>query len=220
MLIEKNSIVVFAGDSVTDADRNYDRDPGGWDSWGHGYVTLINDAMTALAPQLKAEIINSGVNGDDIKLLAARYDHDVLRFKPDYVTVMVGINDVWRHFDREFQHWNQPKVEPDEYRQIYHALIDKTKPTVKRMIIMSPFMWELNHDDPMRHALLAYQKIGKELAAQNDLMYIDAQAAVDDFLHQASYYVATPDRVHPSEQGAMVIAKKWLDAVGFDWSAK
>lgn len=216
MLFEPNATIVCAGDSVTDAGRNYQAEPAGWDSWGQGYVALLNAALTAGRPDARLAVINAGVNGDTIVKLAARWDRDVLAHQPNYVSIMIGINDVWRFFDSQFRR-RLDLVDVDLYRRTYQDLIDKTKAAGATPLLVSPVMWELNLDDPMRHALLAYQAAARALATTNGLLYIDAQAAVDRFLKQASVFGITMDRVHPNLQGSAVLAKAWLDAVGFDW---
>ncbi|WP_225046592.1 GDSL-type esterase/lipase family protein [Lacticaseibacillus kribbianus] len=218
MLFEPNTTIVCAGDSVTDAGRNYDAEPGGWDSWGQGYVALINAALTAGAPAARLSVINAGVNGDTVVKLAARWDQDVLAHHPDYVSIMIGINDVWRFFDSQFRR-RADLVDVALYTKTYQELIDRTQKAGATPLIVSPVMWELNLEDAMRAKLVAYQQAAAKLAAANGLLYIDAQAAVNRFLDQASVFGITMDRVHPNLQGSAVIAKAWLDAVGLDWRA-
>ena len=66
---------------------------------GDGYVHLINAYTTALLPQMELMIVNRGVSGDTVVDLKKRWKDDVLAFHPDWVTIMIGVNDVWRHFD-------------------------------------------------------------------------------------------------------------------------
>ncbi|GBG95456.1 esterase [Ligilactobacillus salitolerans] len=215
MLLKKNSTIVFAGDSVTDANRDYAAIPGDFESFGDGYVRIVSAALTTMYPDLNTMVVNAGVNGDDINLLAKRWDQDVLGAKPDYVAILIGINDTWRWFDSTFRH-NQNLVTPEKYRAQYQGLIDRTKDQAQ-VIIMSPFMFELNQADPMRAKLQVFQDIAQELASVNGLQYIDLQATVDKYLSQQSSYTVTKDRVHPKFSGAMLVARKILAALDVDW---
>lgn len=218
MLLEKNSKLIFIGDSVTDCGRDYNAEPAGWGSLGNGYANLVNAALTALYPEYRIMVINKGVNGNDILKLSARWQQDVLDLKPDYVSVLIGVNDVWRHFDNAVFQQRADLVDLALYRQKYQELIDQTKPQVKQMMIMSPAMFEPNHQDPMRVQVDQYRQVAAELAHKNGLLYIDTQKAIDHFLETTSSYILTQDRVHPGDyKGHMLMANTWLNAIDFDW---
>ena len=42
---------------------------------------------------------NSGVSGNTSRDLLQRFDSDVVALNPDWVSICIGINDVWRQFD-------------------------------------------------------------------------------------------------------------------------
>lgn len=216
MQLQKYANLVFVGDSVTDCGRDYDADPAGWGSFGDGYVSLINASLTARYPDYEIMVANKGVNGNDILKMRQRWQKDVLDLKPDYVSILIGINDVWRHFDGVFQHLNN-LVDLNLYRQTYQDLIDQTKPVTNEIFIMSPFMFEPNHEDAMRSLVDQYREVAESLARENHLVYIDVQEAVDHFLTMQSGYILSSDRVHPNLQGHMLVASTWLNAIYFDW---
>lgn len=215
MRLEKRSRLVMIGDSITDCGRNYDAAPAGGGSFGDGYVNLVNACLTGLAPSYGVMVVNKGVNGNTIRDLKKRWQKDVLDLKPDYVSVMIGINDVWRHFDGVLQQTEQ--VNQEEYRRTYDELITETKPKVKDIFIMSPFMIEPGRQDPMRRMVDEYAKIARETADRHGLLYIDVQKKIDAFLEELSPYIICGDRVHPNVQGHMIVAKAFLDRIGFSW---
>lgn len=217
MKLEKNKKLIFIGDSVTDAGRNYAADLAGYDSWGNGYVNLINAALTAIYPDYQTMVINQGVNGNDILKLAARWQQDVLALKPDYVSILIGVNDAWRHFDTAVFQQRDDLVDADLYTKTYQKLIDQTKSVTDKIIVVSPFMFEPNHNEKMRTMVEQFAAIAKQLAVKNNLLYVDVQSKVDQFLTQQSSYILTQDRVHPNVQGSMLVAKTWLDAIDFNW---
>lgn len=213
--LEKNSTLIMIGDSVTDCDRAYDAVPAGWNSFGNGYVSLVNAALTGLAPEARIGVYNKGVNGNTVVDLKERWQRDVLDLRPDYVSVMIGINDVWRHFDSIMQ--PVLKVDEETFRCTYQELVEKTLPRVKGMWIMGPFMMVESRDYPMRVMVEKYAAIAREIAQAHDICYIDTQKRMDAFMEKLPAYMISSDHVHPNLQGHMILAKAFLDAVGFEW---
>lgn len=212
MLFEKKDRLLFMGDSITDSGRNYDAMPAGWSSWGDGYVNLLNAYTTALLPETELMVVNRGVSGNTVVDMAARWQTDALDFQADWVTIMIGVNDVWRHYDGTFPQVIQ--VDAGQFEQVYRELIEVTLPKVKGIILLSPFMVEGRLDDPMRQQVDQYRAIVEKLAADYQLPYGNVQAKVDEFLQHQSSYVLSSDRVHPSLAGHLLIAQAWLEATG------
>ena len=210
MLFEKNDRILFMGDSITDCNRNYQAVPAGWSSWGDGYVNLINAYTTALLPEKELMIANRGVSGDTIIKLKERWQKDVLEFHPDWVTIMIGVNDVWRHYDGVF--CQEEMVDLQTFEAVYRQLIEQTLPHVKGIILLSPFMIEARTNDPFRQEVDQYRLVAKKLAKEFNLTYGNVQEKFDEFLAHQSSYVLAPDRVHPSLAGHLLIAKTWLEA--------
>ncbi|WP_412990207.1 GDSL-type esterase/lipase family protein [Pediococcus siamensis] len=154
-------------------------------------------------------------NGNGIHQLTNRWQTDILDLRPDYVFILIGINDVWRWFDSNFQH-NIALSTPESYYQEYKHLIEETLPQTKNIFVLSPFMFELNSKDLMRKKLQKYQVLAKKVAHQNNLQYIDIQVAIDRFLKSQSPYIVTKDRVHPNFSGHMFVANIILNSIGFD----
>lgn len=213
MLFEKNARIVFMGDSITDSGRNYDAKPAGWSSWGDGYVSLINGYTTAFLPDKELMIVNRGINGHRINDLQDRWQKDVMDFKADYVTVKIGVNDVYGNFGGAFNH-DDRIVNVETYERIYRELIEQTLPTVKGMILLSPFLVESNMHDPIRRMVDEYRSVVEKLAKEYNLPYGDVQAEIDEFLKVQPGLELSYDRVHPVLAGHVLIAKTWLKAVG------
>ena len=211
MDLEKNQRLLFMGDSITDCGRDYKAKPAGWSSWGDGYVNLINGYTTAFYPELELMVVNRGISGDRVTDLKSRWETNVLEFQPDWVTVMIGINDVWRHFDGTFCQDQQVSIEC--FEQTYRELIECTLPNVKGMTLLSNFMVEANLNDKMRMMSDEYRQVTKRLAEEYQLHYGDVQVEVDKFLEHQSSYVLSSDRVHVSLAGHFIIANTWLKAI-------
>ncbi|WP_390405492.1 SGNH/GDSL hydrolase family protein [Lacticaseibacillus jixiensis] len=216
MLLNKNDTLLFTGDSVTDCGRDRNGYPGTSESLGDGYPNLISAALTAIYPELTIKVQNTGVSGDTTNELLARWDQDVVQQHPDYVSILIGVNDVWRHFDAPFYHPSD-LVTPESYRANYQAMIDAVKDQVKDIIIISPFFFEPDRSNPMRAMVDQFRGIAEDLAKTNGLRYVDVQSVVDHYLTLHASYILTADRVHPNIKGHMLVANTFLQAIGFDW---
>jgi len=108
---------LFIGDSITDCHRLADPE-----RLGDGYVRLIRDYLAAKSPADCPQIINSGTSGHKITDLRDRWQRDLLAHRPDLVSIMIGINDVWHALMPGGQ-----GVPIEEYIQTYRELLEKTK---------------------------------------------------------------------------------------------
>lgn len=215
MLLQDGQRIVFTGDSVTDSNRKRPVGEGLWDGVGNGYVRLLHTIINTFHPEEIIRISNTGVSGNNILDLEARWQQDVMELKPDWVSIMIGINDVWRRFDEPDIF--EGHISHQKYEEVYDNLIKKTLPHVKGMILMAPYFMEPNKQDPMRMAVEEMGAAVKRLADKYHLCYVDTQKAFDNyFQYRHPDYVAW-DRVHPNQVGAMILARAWLDAVGFEW---
>ncbi len=212
MLFEKKDTVLFIGDSISDYDRARPVGEGLFNAWGQSYVACAGALLSCMYPELGLRIINMGISGNQVRDLKDRWQTDVFDLKPDWVSVLIGINDVWRQFDSP--QMPETHVSPEEYEATYEALIQETLPRVKGMILMTPYYMEPNQQDPMRARMDQYGAIVKKLAQKYDLTLVDLQAGWDHlFQYMHSTNIAW-DRVHPNQTGCMYIAKQFLAAVG------
>lgn len=215
MLIQNGERIVFTGDSVTDFDRKRPVGEGLGEGVGTGYVRLIHTLVNTMHPEEVLRISNTGVSGNNILDLEARFQEDVLDLNPDWVSVLIGINDVWRRFDEPDIY--EKHISPQKYEEVYQSLIERTLPHVKGMILMTPYFMEPNRRDPMRQAMDEMGAVVKKLAGAYALPCVDTQQVFDEyFRYRHPDYIAW-DRVHPNQVGAMLIARAWLNTAGFKW---
>lgn len=215
MIFEHNSTLLCIGDSITDCGRV--RPVGKSSGLGSGYVNLINALIQAWNPEANLTVLNTGISGDTIRNLKARWQTDVIDLKPDYLSIMIGVNDVWRKFDSP----NNPEraVPIDEYITTYKELIAGTKDKVKKIILITPFLSEKDKNEPMMNLLLNYIEAVKEIAKENGFILVDMQEVFDKYLACGmDAKMIAEDRVHPSQTGAMIIAKTFLECCGFDFT--
>lgn len=220
MKLSKYDTLLFVGDSITDCGRARPIGEGGNGALGHGYVTQVDALIQAIYPELGIRVLNTGIGGDTVDHLKERWTSDVLDLKPDWLSILIGINDVWRQVGKPKDIDQDSKLQ--HYEQELSELVATTRPQVKGMVLMSPYIFESNVNDTMREGMIKYGKVVKKIAAQHDAIYVDLQAAFDAIAE----HVYLPslafnwDRVHPDQPGHMTIAREFLRGIDFTWDRK
>lgn len=216
MKLNSNQKLVFIGDSITDCGRAHPIGEGSGGALGNGYVAQTDALLRAVYPELAARIINVGISGNTVRDLKSRWERDVMDLKPDWLSVMIGTNDVWRQFDSALR--PETHVYLGEFEQTLGELVTRVRPQVQGLVLMSPFYLEANLDDAMRATMDVYGAAVKKIAEQFDAVFVDTQAAFD----KQWEYVYPPslglDRVHPDQAGHMIITRAFLNGISFDWN--
>ncbi|HEU5101798.1 MAG TPA: SGNH/GDSL hydrolase family protein [Roseiflexaceae bacterium] len=213
--IHPNSKLVMIGDSITDCERARPVGEGLFEALGKGYVNLVHSLLSAATPERRVRVVNMGTGGNTVRDLAARWQTDVLDLQPDWLSIMIGINDVWRQFDSPLQ--TEIHVPIGEYTETLTRLVASTRPRLKGLVLMTPYFIEPNRADPMRAQMDRYGAVVREVAAGHDAVFVDTQAAFDGVLEHMHPMTLAWDRVHPTLAGHMVLARAFLSAVGFEW---
>jgi lysophospholipase L1-like esterase len=195
----RTNILVFAGDSITDSGRDR-TDPA---SLGDGYVRLIAEAVAGD----DAIVVNHGIAGDRAVDLSARWD-DVLASDPDLLTVYIGVNDMWRRFDSD------DPTSADEFESTVAQLLTAARDAgVQRLMLVEPFFVPVREDqagwledlDPKRAAV-------RRLAERFEATWVPLHERVSAAVAEHGAAAIAPDGVHPTAQGAAIIADAWLAA--------
>lgn len=215
MKIQPNTKLLMLGDSITDCGRVRPIAEASRDALGTGYVSLINACLTATSPQARIRIVNMGVSGNTVRDLAARWSSDVVGLNPDWLSILIGINDVWRQFDTRLQ--IEEHISLDEYARTLETLIRTTRPQLKGLVLMTPYFIEPNRADPMRAKMDEYAAVVRKLAERYQAILVDTQAAFDSVLAELHPMALAGDRVHPNLTGHMILARAFLKAVDYTW---
>ncbi|MGE9290447.1 MAG: SGNH/GDSL hydrolase family protein [Puniceicoccales bacterium] len=208
MLFESGDTLLFIGDSITDCGRA--RPVGEGAGLGSGYVSLVNSALGARFPETAVRVLNTGIGGNRVIDLEARWEQDVFDLKPQWVSIMIGINDVWRQFDGGVSKF---QVGPELFRSTLSKLVEETASKVKGIVLMSPYFLEANPGDPMRALMDEYGAIVKAVAENAGCPFVDTQAAFDRYLAKRPTQTLCGDRVHPNLVGHQIIADAFLAAI-------
>ncbi len=207
MLFQAGQRVLFIGDSITDCDRRSLAAP-----YGDGYVNLVRAFVTARHPQVRLTWFNRGVSGDTVRDLARRWERDVVALQPDWLSVMIGINDIWRGYQPELAH---DAVPIDEYEVTLRSLLRQAvDQTACRLILADPYIIEPDPLEPQRAQTDRYGEVVARLASDFDAVHVQTQLAFNRVLAVSAPEDWAEDRIHPNLPGHAVIAGTFLDAIG------
>lgn len=215
MIFENMDRIIFAGDSVTDMGSAQPVGEGLFDNMGHGYPRVIESLVTATYPELSIRLRTPAPAAIRRKTCLARYERDVLSLNPQWVSICIGINDVWRQFDSPAL--TDQAVDPVEYEENLRTMIEQAKMVAKGVIVCTPYYMEPNKSDFMRARMQEYVDICERLAEEYGCRFVNFQAVYDKFLQYKHSSLIAWDRVHPNQIGATLMAKEWLSKCGFEY---
>jgi lysophospholipase L1-like esterase len=205
--------LLLTGDSITDAGRAY---PVGTfkTGLGEGYPNLVNSLLTASYPELAIEVLNTGIGGNTVRDLSARWQTDVLDLTPDWLTIMIGVNDVWWGYDETYA---SNAVDTEEFTERLTALVETTKPLVTGLVLLTPYLIEKSRTDTFRRQIEEYAALVKSIGEEQNVPVVDTQAAFDKVLETTDPSALSEDKVHPTQPGHMIIAKALLHVLGYEF---
>jgi len=208
----KGDVVLFQGDSITDAGRSKDHElPNNPWSFGVGYANHIGSWLLEEMPAKDLTIFNRGISGNKVYQLAERWEKDCLELKPDILSILIGVNDYW-HF-RNGKYEGTPEIYETDFRQ----LLSRTReafPDLK-FVICQPFILIGTSavDDSWVEPFSAYQLSAKSIADEFSATWVPFQEAFDRAVELADPAYWAADGVHPSMAGAQLMANTWLEAL-------
>jgi len=213
MKLKPNNKLVMIGDSVTDAGRAQPVGEGLFEAHGKGYVNIVNSLLWAVYPGHQLRVVNMGTSGNTVRELKARWQKDVLDLKPDWLSIMIGVNDVWRQFD--LPHQPETHVGLDEYESTLDELVQEALPQLQGLVLLTPYMIEPNPREPMRARMDKYGAVVKKLATRHGAILVDTQAAFNEALRHIHPMALAWDRIHPNSSGHTILARAFLQGIGF-----
>ena len=215
---KNGQIILFQGDSVTDCGRNRrnrDGSLGGITprnmALGSGYPLKIKLMYDILFKDNKVRFINRAVSGDRIRNLIERYDRDVKAVCPDFMSVLIGVNDTWRRFD------SGDYTSEERFRSEYDAFLSMVKsdfPDIG-LLIIEPFAFT-QHPDRLGwdEDLAGKRRVAKEMADKYGAFFMPAHDIMQENLEHFDLLSLSPDGVHPAPQGHAVLATSYMKTLG------
>ncbi len=209
-----SKVVLFYGDSITDCGRNREIHE---KNTGCGYPTMVMGELGAKEPY-QYTFHNRGISGNRVVDLFARIKVDAINLKPDYMSVLVGVNDAWHEYAV------QNGVSAEKYELVYDLMLkelEEALPGIK-FIILEPFVlpgevtcntescpdrWEYLDKEVKLRAAAA-----KRVAEKHGAVFVPLQEMFDKVNADAPMGYWLRDGVHPTAAGHTLIKEKWLEA--------
>ena len=205
--------ILFQGDSITDCGRSRDDNS----QIGTGYALLVKSHLGFENPN-QYEFFNRGISGNRIVDVYARIKADIINLQPDYMSLLIGVNDVWH----EIMYNNG--VDEEKFEKVYSMLIEEIKEALPelKIVILEPFClkgvatdntetqpdkWERFDSEVRKRAAKA-----KLIAEKYGLAFIELQDKFDELTQQAEPSYWLRDGVHPTAMGHEMIKREWLKA--------
>jgi lysophospholipase L1-like esterase len=212
-LLKPGAVILFQGDSITDAGRSREQadvaneQPG----LGNGYAWLAASQLLVDRPDDKLTIFNRGISGNKVFQLAERWQTDSLSLKPDVLSILIGVNDIWHKLNGQYD--GTVAV----YEKNYHALVKRTRETLPdvKLVVCEPFVlrcgavnsrWFPEFDD--------YRAAAKRVADEGGAVFVPFQEMFDRAAKLAPPERWAKDGVHPTPDGAALMAHTWRRIVG------
>ncbi len=205
--------ILFQGDSITDCGRDREDIM----NVGQGYPLLVKAQLGFENPG-KYVFHNRGISGNRIVDMYARIKQDIINLAPDYISFLIGVNDVWHELD----FGGSNGVDAEKYEKIYCMLIEEVKealPDVKIMI-MEPFCLrasanENTEDQPNKWNIFSTEvkkraEKARKVAEKYNLTFIPLQDKFDEATKMAENTYWLADGVHPTAMGHEIIKREWL----------
>ena len=208
MTLEDGDCIVFFGDSITHQCL---------------YTQYFENYIYTRFPKKRIRMHNSGVSGAKAWDGLQRFDEDVAKYKPKYVTVLLGMN------DGEYQKFNSLIFKT--YQQDMKTIVEKIKATSATPILMTPTMWDARarRMNPRRktdyetvsqyNAVMAYYGAWmREIATQHGYGYIDMYGPLNQLTFEArkknAKFTMIKDAIHPDPPGQVVMAVAMVADLG------
>lgn len=223
--------VLFTGDSITDVYRtDVARVVEGWlpptataqerqaatDSLlGMGYPLLAAAQLSAEEPG-RYEFLNRGISGNRVVDLDARVKRDCINLKPQVLSILIGVNDVWHEL------MEQNGVDAEKFRRVYQAMLEEIAAALPglRLILLEPYVlpgpstqpqWDdFRREVDLRRAAVRDLAAHMERRTGRPVACIDTQSLLDAAAAQSSPAVYTADGVHPTPAGHWLLAQEWV----------
>lgn len=210
--IPKNAVILFQGDSITDAGRNKQDDSSNTASaLGHGYAFIASSGLLADHPAKNIRCYNRGISGNKVFQLADRWEKDCLALKPDILSILVGVNDFWHTIDLNY------KGDVNTYEEDYRSLLSRTVDALPdaRLILGEPFALKGGSaiTDEWYPEFPKYRQACRRVAEEFNTEFIPYQEIFDRAAKETGAAYWSGDGVHPTIAGSRLMANAWIETL-------
>ena len=207
--VQSGQAFLMIGDSITDHGRTGAEEP-----YGSGYVRFFMDMVAKKHPERDVLWINRGIGGNTVHDLRARWDEDVMAIEPDWLSIMIGINDVHRRIE-----------EPDDgaaiaaYRSDFISILNDVQEFRPRLVILDPFYIasEATGADAAQMRILerlaGYIEVVEEMVERTGALRVRTHRMFQDQLTYRPPAYFCPEPVHPHPTGHLMVALELYDVI-------
>jgi lysophospholipase L1-like esterase len=212
--LKKDSVILFQGDSITDAGRKRDSITcNNTDQLGLGYALFTATAILNRQADKLPKIYNRGISGNKVFQLRERWEIDTLAFMPDVLSILIGVNDYWHTLSGGY------KGTVEIYENDLRSLLKYTKEKLPaiQLVLCEPFALRGGsaiNDGAWFPMFDAYRASLKKLAGEFDAVFVPFQSAFDEAVKVAPPTYWSGDGVHPDLPGRQLMSEVWLKATG------
>ncbi len=208
----KGGVILFQGDSITDAGRNKkDGEPNSAAALGRGYPAIAAGEILGKYTDRKLKVFNRGISGNKVPDLAGRWQKDAVDLKPNVLSILIGVNDIWHKFNGRYD------GTVETYETGYRDLLKRTLKEIPgvRIVICEPFVLRCGAiTDKWFPEFDRRRAVAKKLADEFKLIFVPFQTMFDKALESAPPPFWARDGVHPSVPGHALMAQTWREITG------
>lgn len=209
--LSKGTTILFQGDSITDGGRDKKNQIANQQkALGAGYAWMAASHLLIKNPQLNLTIHNRGISGNKVHQLANRWDKDCLDLKPDILSIMIGVNDIWHGLNGKYE--GTVKTYEDDFL----SLMERTRKALPKtqFVICEPFVLRCGAvNEKWFPEFDRYRAAARKVADQNNATFVPFQSMFDEAVQYAPPKHWAGDGVHPSSHGASLMAHFWTQSV-------
>jgi lysophospholipase L1-like esterase len=210
-LIRAGDVILFQGDSITDAGRKRDDyEANSQPALGNGYAWLAAAKLLVDHASADLTIYNRGVSGNKVYQLDERWDADCIKLKPNVVSILIGVNDIWHKLNGNYD------GTLERYETDYRALLARTKQELPdvRLVVCEPFVLRCGAvTEKWFPEFDGYCAAARKVAEESGATFVPFQSMFDGAAKIAPPERWAKDGVHPSADGAALMAHEWLKTV-------
>lgn len=194
---EQDITWLFSGDSITQAAAylHNHRD----------YTELFQERIRYELCRYHDAVIRTGISGWTTKLILGDIERRILKYKPDVLSMMIGMNDSG----------TTNNIPTEKFRENYNSILDQAADCSNPALILHTTnpIWDVAKD--IRGELPKYNQVIREIAAERQAVLVDHekywQEMIEKNVRRATLWMA--DSIHPDHYGHVAFAHTLFKAL-------